>query len=92
MTPPTFEAFQALKLSEGYDQVIVREWGPGLVLEPHAHPFEASALVVQGEFWLTIDGQTTHCQAGDTFRVGKGVVHAEKYGPQGAVFWAARKH
>jgi quercetin dioxygenase-like cupin family protein len=92
MTPDTFEAFKARKLSEGFDEVLVREWSAGLVLDTHSHPFEANALVVKGEFWLTVDGQTTHYQAGDVFQVGLGVPHSEKYGPEGAVFWAARRH
>ncbi len=92
MTGSTFEQFKAQKLSEGFDEVIVREWGPGLVLEPHEHPFGVQAQVVQGEFWLTVDGSTTHLQAGDTFKLARGATHSERYGPQGATFWAARKY
>lgn len=87
----TFDTFQARKLSEGYDQVLVREWAPNFANEIHSHPFDTEALVAQGEFWLTIHGQTTHYQAGDRFHVARDVLHAERYGPQGAVFWAARK-
>ena len=92
MSQDTFELFRAHKLSEGYDEVLVREWAPGFSNEPHSHPFDTDALVVYGEFWLSIDGQTTHHHAGDRFQVARGVMHAERYGSQGAVFWAARKN
>lgn len=88
----TFEAFQARKLAEGHDEVLVREWAPDFANEPHTHPFDTEALVAQGEFWLTRDGQTTHYKQGDTFTVARGVMHCERYGPAGAVFWAARKN
>ena len=92
MSLETFETFQTRKLSEGYDEVLRREWAPGFSNEAHSHPFDTDALVAQGEFWLTVDGRTTHYRAGDCFQVARGVLHAERYGPQGAVFWAARKN
>ena len=92
MTTTTFEAFKALKSSEGYDEVLVREWAADAVADWHEHPFDADALVVKGEFWLTRDGVTTHLQPGDVFQVPRGVRHREQYGPQCAVFWAARRN
>jgi quercetin dioxygenase-like cupin family protein len=50
------------------------------------------ALVTQGEFWLSCEGHTRHLKPGDTFQLARGVPHDERYGPQGAVFWAARRH
>lgn len=88
----TLERFRAEMLAAGYDEVIERRWAPGTVLEAHAHPFEASALVVQGEMWLAIDGgPERRLVAGDRFQVRAGAPHAERYGPQGATFWVARK-
>lgn len=92
MSNETFETFKTLKLSEHFDEVLVREWAPGFANEPHEHPFDTEAIVANGEFWLTINGQTTHYKAGDRFAVARGQVHSEKYGPAGAVFWAARKN
>jgi quercetin dioxygenase-like cupin family protein len=92
MTDDNFEAFRQRKLQEGFDEVLVREWQPDFANEPHAHPFDTDALVARGEYWLTLDGKVTHYKAGDRFRVARGVLHAERYGAQGAVFWAARKN
>lgn len=88
-----FETYKAHKLQEGYDEVLVRSWDAHAKNDPHQHPFDADGLVVSGEFWLTIQGQgTRHLQPGDRFQVPRGVTHHETYGPQGAVFWAARKN
>lgn len=92
MTEDTFESFERRKLSEGYDEVLVREWAPGFANDLHTHPFDTDAVVAQGEYWLTMDGRVTHLGVGDTFQVARHVEHSERYGPQGAVFWAARKN
>ena len=67
-------------------------WKPDQVLDTHTHPFAVEAWVVEGEMWLTCDGQTRHLLPGDAFSLAREVPHAERYGPQSAVFWAARRH
>jgi quercetin dioxygenase-like cupin family protein len=88
----TFEAFQARKLSEGYDEVLTRDWAPGFSNEPHSHPFDTDAVVAHGEFWLIRNGTITHLPAGSSFKVARGEQHSERYGSDGAVFWAARNN
>jgi quercetin dioxygenase-like cupin family protein len=88
----TYEQFESSARAEGFDEVLVREWKPGQVLETHTHPFAVKALVVSGEFWLTQGEQVRHLQAGDWFELARDVPHAERYGDQGATFWAARRH
>ena len=53
---------------------------------------DTDALVARGEYWLTLNGQTVHYKVGDVFKVARGVTHSEKYGAEGATFWAARKN
>jgi len=55
---PTLETFTAQSMDEGFDEILVREWAPGLELDTHSHAFAVSARVVRGEFWLTVDGST----------------------------------
>ncbi|WP_341685698.1 AraC family transcriptional regulator [Limnohabitans sp.] len=92
MSNLTFDQFKNTKLTQGFDEVLLREWAPGFANDLHTHPFDTEALVAQGEFWLTVDGHTTHYPTGSTFALARGVLHAERYGAQGAVFWAARKN
>ena len=88
--PQTFEDFTALSMDEGFDEVLVREWAPSLVIETHTHPFDVSAWVIRGEFKLTVDDQEIKLKAGDPFRLARNIPHAEHYGPDGATVWVAR--
>jgi quercetin dioxygenase-like cupin family protein len=48
--------------------------------------------VTEGEMWLTFGTETQHLRAGDTFHVPPGTPHSERYGPQGAAYWVARRN
>lgn len=91
MNPVTFAEFEAEALAQGFDAVLERRWEPGTVLETHTHPFDAKALVVRGEMWLTVGNDTRHLKAGDTFALDRDVPHAERYGGDGATYWVARR-
>lgn len=90
MTQPTLESFTAQSLDEGFDEIIVREWEADLQLDTHTHPFDVSAYVARGQYWLTVGEEVKHLQAGDFFRLARNVPHAELYGAQGATVWVAR--
>ena len=86
----TFEQFKLAKTAEGFDEVLAREWEANHETPVHEHPFEAFGYIVKGEFWLTLDGKTTHLQQGDTFKVARHMPHQEKYDPHGTLLWIAR--
>jgi quercetin dioxygenase-like cupin family protein len=88
--PKTFETFKSVALAEGFDEVLERTWAPDTILEEHTHPFAVKALVVQGEMWLTVGGETRHLVPGELFELEYGVPHAERYGATGATYWVAR--
>ena len=88
----TFQAFEAGALARGFDEVLERKWAPDAVLGAHKHPFDADALVVQGEMWLTVDDLVRHLRSGDTFALDANIVHAERYGSEGATYWVARRN
>ncbi|RYF57075.1 MAG: cupin domain-containing protein [Comamonadaceae bacterium] len=87
----TLEKFRAQALAEGFDEVLERVWAPGLEIETHSHPFDAEAIVTQGEMWLSCAGKTQHLEPGDTFVLACGTPHAERYGSEGATYWVARR-
>ena len=89
---PDFQAFQAQARGEGFDEVLSREWAPGVVLDTHTHPFAVKALVVAGEMWLTVGDDTRHLLPGDRFELDREVPHAERYGAAGATYWVARRN
>jgi quercetin dioxygenase-like cupin family protein len=92
MSLPTFAEFESNARAQGFDEVVVREWAPGQVASTHTHPFDVSALVVRGEFVLTCDGHEKSVSAGQPFELARGTPHSERYGPEGATFWVARKN
>jgi len=91
MSDVTFSEFEADARAQGFDAVLERRWSPCTVLDVHAHPFAAKALVVRGEMWLTVGSDTRHLKAGDTFELDREVPHSERYGSEGATYWVARR-
>ena len=91
MTTTAFEDFEATAKADGFDEVMVRDWAPGQVVPSHDHPFEARAIVVQGEMWLTVGEATQHIVEGGGFALQPHVLHSERYGSEGATYWVARR-
>jgi hypothetical protein len=92
MSAFTFDTFSASARSQGFDDVLERQWKPGTVVGTHTHSFAAKALVVQGEMWLRCGERTLHLLPGDTFQLEREVPHDERYGPEGATYWVARRN
>lgn len=92
MNAITFDTFRSEALSEGFDEVLEREWAPLTEMATHTHPFSVKARVSRGEMWLTVGNTTQHLLAGDAFELAREVPHAERYGPQGAAYWVARRN
>ena len=86
----SFMDFRQEKLQQGYREVLERRLVPNTVNEFHHHDYTADAIVIEGEFWLTVEGKTQHLNPGDSFQVPVGIRHKAKYGSEGCVFWVAR--
>ena len=91
MTEPDFATFERRALAAGFDEALERRWAPDTVLPTHSHDFDADAVVTQGEMWLGVDGAVQHLRPGDTFTLARGMPHEERYGPEGATYWVARR-
>ena len=88
----TFEQFRDNMIAAGYEEVLERRWEAGATVPIHTHPFEANALVTQGEMWLTEQGSPAkHLLPGDRFNLQANIPHDERYGQQGATYWVARR-
>lgn len=85
-------AFVDRALADGYDEVVDRPWAAGLKLDTHQHPFALRVHVARGSVTLTVGGQSRDYGEGEGFELDAGVPHAEFYGPDGALFWVARRH
>lgn len=85
------EQFEAHLKEEGY-QVITSVAQPvGYALDDHVHAFDACALIIDGEFTITVGGLPRHYSAGDIFRLPAGTSHSERAGPQGVKYLAGRR-
>ena len=87
-----FESFAESMKQQGFDQIVKRVWKPGTTVAEHTHPFDAKAVVVQGEMWLTVSGRTDHLLPGGTSELAAHLPHSERYGAEGATYWVARRH
>ena len=87
----TPERFREGLQAAGFPPPVVVERDGTYALDDHTHPFEAWALILEGEFIIEVDGVATHFPAGRSFRLPAGVPHKERVGPQGARYLAGRK-
>jgi len=92
MNMQTFTEFEAEARAAGFDEVLTREWPAHQVLDAHRHDFSVRAVVTRGEMWLTVGGHTLHLLPGGRFALDADVEHAERYGPEGAAYWVARRY
>ncbi len=92
MNTDTFEAFRQRALDAGFDEVLERQWPADTVIDAHSHAFDVDAVVTHGDLWLSCEGNTRHLKAGDTFTLGRDTEHTERYGPEGATYWVARRN
>ena len=84
------QTFEADLKRDGYD--IGTNTTVGAKVNPeHSHPYDVRAMVLDGALTLTSQGKTTTYRAGETFAMAKGCLHAESYGPEGAVTLFGRK-
>jgi quercetin dioxygenase-like cupin family protein len=60
-------------------------------LESHTHPFEAKALILEGEIKIVVDQVAQTYRPGDVFQLAENKPHAEYYGPHGVTYLVGRK-
>lgn len=85
------EQFVAQLGAEGFVEVVTVERAAAGRLDDHAHPFEAKALILDGEITLRVAGEATVYRAGQIFHLPAGMPHAEAYGPAGVRYLVGRK-
>ena len=85
------EPFMELLRQQGFEQVVTVEREANGALDLHSHPFEARALILDGELRLVQDGREQVCRRGDQFHLAAHAPHAESYGPQGVRYLVGRK-
>jgi len=84
-------SFEARLKAEGYPEIRVNEFEPNRKNAEHSHPFDALALVLDGDITITVDGKATTYRRGDEFSMKAGCRHIEDIGPQGVSYLVGRR-
>jgi hypothetical protein len=89
--PDHLGEFRRQALADGFSEPLLRRWAAHAVVDTHTHPFDARAVLVEGDMQLIVRGHRQRLAAGDGFSLEREVPHEEIYGPQGAAYWVARR-
>lgn len=85
------DEFMDMLAHEGFGEIVIVEREANGFLDTHAHPFEAKALILDGEILLRIGDAEQICKAGQTFHLSANQPHSERYGPEGVRYVVGRK-
>ncbi|EEA03632.1 Cupin 2 conserved barrel domain protein [Burkholderia sp. H160] len=85
------EAFTDLLTKEGFADSVLVTREPNGAMDVHTHPFEAMALIVEGEMTIRVGDEERLYRVGDVFHLPANEAHTERYGPQGVKFLVGRK-
>lgn len=85
------EEFIRMLAQEGYAEPVVVEREPNGSMELHTHPFEAKALILDGEIRLLTGTREQVFHAGEVFHLKSGEPHHESYGNTGVRYLVGRK-
>ena len=84
--------FEAELKAQNFDAGVTISKPVGYAMDEHAHPFEAWALIVEGDITLHVNGGSTTYLAGEVFRLPAGTPHHESAIPHGVTYLVGRKH
>ena len=84
--------FEAQLKAENFNEPATVSQPIGYTMEEHAHPFEAWALIIEGDITLRVNGAATTYATGDVFRLPAQTPHHESAVPHGVTYLAGRKY
>lgn len=77
--------------NEGFEEAVKVERQANGHMDVHSHPFEAKALILEGQIEIGLNGESQIYGPGDVFHLTLSEPHWERYGPSGVVYLSARK-
>jgi quercetin dioxygenase-like cupin family protein len=83
--------FNTMLTTEGFQTLVTVEREANGGLDLHSHPFEAKALILEGELHIQVGDREQFYTVGDVFHLNADVPHTERYGPTGVKYLVGRK-
>ena len=83
--------FDAALAAQGYAPAVLMEKPMGYAMDVHLHPFDAYALITQGEITIEVDGMSQSYGVGSTFQLPANTPHKESALLQGVSFLSGRR-
>lgn len=84
--------FEAQLKAENFNEGVLLSKPIGYAMDEHAHPFEAWALILEGDISLRVNGALTTYAAGDVFRLPAETPHHESAVAHGVTYLVGRKY
>ncbi|MCP2089446.1 UNVERIFIED_ORG: quercetin dioxygenase-like cupin family protein [Paraburkholderia sediminicola] len=85
------KAFTESLAKEGFPEAVVVTREANITMAVHEHPFEAKALILEGELHIRVGDTEQVYKVGDVFQLPANKPHAERYGPNGVKYLVGRK-
>jgi quercetin dioxygenase-like cupin family protein len=85
------EGFVEALAKEGFSELVNVEREPNGGMDMHTHPFEAKALILDGEISIVCGGTERVYGPGSIFHLQAGEPHKEHYGPDGVRYLVGRR-
>jgi quercetin dioxygenase-like cupin family protein len=84
-------AFTESLTKDGFPEPVIVTQEANAAMDVHEHPFEAKALILDGELHIRIGAEERLYRPGDVFHLPAHQAHSERYGPNGVTYLAGRK-
>ncbi len=85
-------AFKTQLAAEQFDEIVEVSKPANEAMGVHTHPFEAKALITQGELSIAVNDVSRLYKLGDVFHLVPNTPHTEQYGPNGVTYLVGRKN
>lgn len=85
------EEFEAALAAQAYAPAVLVQQPAGYAMGEHQHPFDAFALITQGEITIEINGVTKSYAAGSSFQLAANTPHKESAVAHGVSYLAGRR-
>jgi lactoylglutathione lyase len=85
------DTFKSELTAQNYGEITTIERAAGYTLGTHDHPFDATALITQGDITLVVNGVSTRYGVGDVFELAAHTQHEEHALPNGVTYIVGRR-